>query len=1266
MGVFGSKPDVRKLELSQDIDGLIKALQYQEPEVRLEGATALQNFCNADACPALIAALNDTDERVREASILALVGVGENALPLLFNAMGDQSWLVRSGATRALTKLRWSPEDDEIRVCFLFAQGSWTELAGFRKKAIPYLVEGLRDENAGIRKEAARALGTIRDVDGFEPLTRVITDPEMEVRIQAAWALGEIGDWRAIPFLINLFYDNNPQVRNAAADALAVIGMPAFEPLVAALGDPKPGARLAAIRALGTINDARVIPPLIGKLEDAFPEMRTAAALALGEIGEPALPMVFGVMNKGSRIARLACLDALAKSPAERVTAVLVIATKGIDEQIAKKAEIILRKREGLKVWQNAREEDLQSPMLTSRQVSRTFTEERKAFEQIGSQEIDRIMLVLREDDQITRLKTILRMVNEDRPVIEALILILKTKNDEIRRRAVEAIDRLQNIPVSPFLLSLQDNDPFVRTLAARSLGRLGSIDAVIPLLEHACDDRDDFVSGTATEAIARMGTQEHLRVPIAETLTNALTSDSPKVRIKAAGLLGNLGATSAVQPLISLFRDRDDTVRASAAEALSELGKPAFQALIQAAHDPDTRMRIGAITALAEFGNKGETFVTEATTDSSPEVRLRAREILDELREEKVRPAITRPVPAAVPDKTCTPAPRIPPVDPSDVIPLLATKDPNARAQAIQTLAALGEPAFLPLVYAAYHPDREMRIGALEALSRFGTMGAPYIVNALKDPDLDVQHTAYRILNNLDGKYGLPRVGGPAPSVAAPPDTSPQVQAETGPVCDTISRETPEPVYPADIIPLLADPGGNVRNKAIKILLAMGEPAFLPLVYAAYHPDREMRIGALEALSRFGKEGAPYIGNALEDPDLAVQHAAYRILNNLDGKYGLPRVGGPAPEVVTPTASRPTDAGAPPVPMKGPGSVGDGTTSPEELVALLGNPDKDVQMQAAMALALMGSPAIPFLIEAFADENKEIRATVTEIIGGIGSDAVEPLMQALRDPRNNLVSGAASALGKIGDTRAVPALIPVLSANRSGTGIAAAEALGYLGDSQSVDALITALNSRDSNLQSGAARALGYIGDERAVSVLIESMASEDYSVRRIAIDALIGIGEPSVPYLLKALLHHVREVRSGAAECFRQMDYTPATVQEQINLTIANEEWLEAVRFGPPALEALVRFAMDSNEEVRGGAILALGRMGGPRAIDTLIKILSDDSPLARREATGALIEIGETAVPGLETLSRSVTSSEDKNMIDQVLGRIHKRSTLSSAPG
>ncbi|MEI8330360.1 MAG: hypothetical protein WCF90_01680 [Methanomicrobiales archaeon] len=103
-------------------------------------------------------------------------------------------------------------------------------------------------------------------------------------------------------------------------------------------------------------------------------------------------------------------------------------------------------------------------------------------------------------------------------------------------------------------------------------------------------------------------------------------------------------------------------------------------------------------------------------------------------------------------------------------------------------------------------------------------------------------------ILNHLDGKSGLTQVGGRGrtftrrvhTTINPPPRTTQETYAKM--------RE----FYPTDLIPRLTDSSSHFRKWATKVLADMVEPAFLPQVYAAYNPDRNMWIGALRTLAEF------------------------------------------------------------------------------------------------------------------------------------------------------------------------------------------------------------------------------------------------------------------------------------------------------------------------------------------------------------------------------------------------------------------------------
>lgn len=92
-------------------------------------------------------------------------------------------------------------------------------------------------------------------------------------------------------------------------------------------------------------------------------------------------------------------------------------------------------------------------------------------------------------------------------------------------------------------------------------------------------------------------------------------------------------------------------------------------------------------------------------------------------------------------------------------------------------------------------------------------------------------------------------------------------------------------------------------------------------------------------------------------------------------------------------------------------GRIGDAAVP--ALITALEDADRDVRAQAARALARMGpkaEAAIPALIEALDDDDKFVRQGAARALGQIGplaEDAVPALMQALKDPRNKATEEA-------------------------------------------------------------------------------------------------------------------------------------------------------------------------------------------------------------------------------------------------------------------
>jgi HEAT repeat protein len=204
--------------------------------------------------------------------------------------------------------------------------------------------------------------------------------------------------------------------------------------------------------------------------------------------------------------------------------------------------------------------------------------------------------------------------------------------------------------------------------------------------------------------------------------------------------------------------------------------------------------------------------------------------------------------------------------------------------------------------------------------------------------------------------------------------------------------------------------------------------------------------------------------------------------------------------------------------------------------------PDHFVRYDAVKALgSLLGAEAIPILVSQFEeDPNPEPKMAIVDVFGslvdprswdlleraarhnneGIRASAMGALVEArhpeawenvscalLEDESENVQHTAATALGTLGDLRAVDALIQVL-ANPNASLQArrpAIHSLGQLGDPRAMPALIEALGESDSSLRWGAAWALGELGDARAVESLHHLLEIEqDEGVRRTVLAAL------------------------------------------------------------------------------------------------------------------------------------------------------------------
>ena len=201
---------------------------------------------------ALLPALNDEDEDVREQALAALAGMRDpRAIPGLLKALRDPSAEVRAQALNGLAQFD-TPEATEG------------------------VLSALKDQSADVRQRAARLMGLLatrgrlNDPKFVAVFAGLLKDAAPEVRMQAIVALGRMRRPDAVPLLLPMLKDTNAEVREQAAVALGSIADPAaIDELTAALKDAEPNVREQAAGALGQIargqrraNPGVNVPPL--------------------------------------------------------------------------------------------------------------------------------------------------------------------------------------------------------------------------------------------------------------------------------------------------------------------------------------------------------------------------------------------------------------------------------------------------------------------------------------------------------------------------------------------------------------------------------------------------------------------------------------------------------------------------------------------------------------------------------------------------------------------------------------------------------------------------------------------------------------------------------------------------------------------------------------------------------------------------------------------------------------------------------------------
>ncbi len=227
----------------------------------------------------------------------------------------------------------------------------------------------------------------------------------------------------------------------------------------------------------------------------------------------------------------------------------------------------------------------------------------------------------------------------------------------------------------------------------------------------------------------------------------------------------------------------------------------------------------------------------------------------------------------------------------------------------------------------------------------------------------------------------------------------------------------------------------------------------------------------------------------------------------------------------------------------------------------------------------------------------------------------------------------------------------------------------------KTVEELIDSLHDADREVRWISAMALGTLGGFQAMDALFKALKdeTEDHAIRWGACSALGHIGEPAVGVLLLALNDEDQFMRECAAEALGEIGNVDVLsfVLESIRDEVREVRWEIITALGqigdPQSVQSLIQVLLNQNEDcfIRGAAAEAIGDLGDASAIDPLIQVLNNtnEDNTIRGSAIEALGVIGHSRA--LEPLLVALKDSDSsiRQITAEAIGAIGNEKVVNN---
>jgi HEAT repeat protein len=784
-----------------------------------------------------------------------------------------------------------------------------------------------------------------------------------------------------------------------------------------------------------------------------------------------------------------------------------------------------------------------------------------------------------------------------------------------------------------PEVPSLTSTDPFVRRLALEELASRDLSEADTHRVEALMLDPEMDIRRLALETLARRPDRVD-----AEAIRQALQDPTDEVRAVAVVLAARRGDVAPIAPFLAArdwpLTNRevrrllpeviaatpiDDDAMRRVLEAVGDLDpapqpaeRPSLAQLalalgsrriLDALSWPDVP-RLGAIRLLS-FDRSPVVLRELAAHSGDPieEIREVAASAIEELvRDEQAREQI----PAGDSSRSSD--------DGADRIASLARAllddDATVRHLALSGLAGMDRGAIAAWVREAIgsgDPSR-LSLAASTAQQLRLVEGAADILDAAAGLPVDARHGLVEALT----------------SFVMPPDQLAallgQVRGPRQPEAIRMLWQIGGPQMMAHLRPYLDDPTPEVRLAVLDVVAESGDPSTVDVARIALETDVEpaVRARAIRILAQLTTTPpVTTIIRALSDPDPDVRATAIETLPDVDGPEAI--------DALTSSLSDPDDR----VRLAAAKRLAARVADPELVWSSLRQaPDAGRGDIIASFERVRSGSLTQIALERLRSPDQEERSLAVEVCGwGASPGCVEGAIQALLDPSALVRRSATIALGRLRDPAAAKALGKALGDPDPEVRVGVVRALGVIDDETVLGFLVSALNDPDPRVREVTSQVLTEWSSPAVARRLAGVLAVP--RLREAATDLLTRIGPPAVELLIDVLMQNNPAVVPTVGELLQRIA-RPDEFLARLD-AVEPERRLRGVQAlgaigGPDAVNALLRSVSDPDERIRARAAQLLGDLGEPRAKDALVGLLRDPIPGVVAAAQDALARLGD----------------------------------------